>query len=42
MQAQEWLLAIETIHHIISNILSHPKDPKYYSIKVSNPSFNKK
>jgi hypothetical protein len=38
----QWVAAVETIHTIVNNILSHPNDPKYFNINVTNPRFEQK
>ena len=35
----DWLVAIETIKTILSNVLAHPDDLKYHQINVANPNF---
>lgn len=35
----DWLVAIETIKTILSNVLAHPEDLKYHQINVANPNF---
>ncbi|KAJ1409004.1 hypothetical protein B484DRAFT_403358 [Ochromonadaceae sp. CCMP2298] len=37
-----WVVALETILKIVTNILRFPDDPKYYSINVTNPAFHAK
>jgi hypothetical protein len=41
-RAQEWVVAVETILTIISNILKHPGELKYHQINVANPNFNRR
>jgi hypothetical protein len=41
-KAKEWEVAIDTISSILSNVLAHPQESKYYAINTSNPKFNKK
>lgn len=41
-QANEWSVAIETILALVSNVLKHPGDPKYFKINMSNPVFHRR
>ena len=41
-KSQDWVTAIETIYTVITNILTHPGDSKYYQINLANPSFSRR
>ena len=36
------MTAIETIHTVLTNVLAHPGDTKYYQINLANPSFSRR
>ena len=42
LKITEWGVAMETLHTILSNILKHPGDAKYYRINTSNPNFHRR
>ena len=39
---RKWLVALETIVLIVSNVIKHPKSAKYYKLNTSNPTFHQK
>jgi hypothetical protein len=39
---EDWLLAIETIYIILSNILKNPGNEKYYRLNLSNENFHRR
>lgn len=42
LKISEWGVAMETLLAIYSNVLKHPRDPKYYRINTSNPNFHRR
>ena len=41
-RAQDWLVAVETIHTIVANVVKHPGDPKYHQVNLANPAFSRR
>jgi hypothetical protein len=41
-RAADWLVAVETIHTIVANVVKHPGDPKYYQVNIANPAFSRR
>ena len=41
-RAVDWLVAVETIHTIVGNVVKHPGDPKYYQVNIANPAFSRR
>lgn len=39
-KAEEWIVALETILKILTNITQHPTDHKYFAINPANPNFH--
>jgi len=38
--ATDWVMGIKTVLAIISNIIKHPGNVKYYKINTTNPTFH--
>ena len=39
---RKWLIALETILLIVSNVIGHPYAAKYYKLNTTNATFSKK
>src|SRR4051812_49403892 len=42
LDASIHLVALKTVQTILGNLISHPNDPKYSSLNLSNPNLQKR